>query len=156
MIPEEIYLQLPPKNIRKRKHFWSFDMLCFVMLVMVFLERTSSKKRTKWQDGRGCAKAANGLRRKVWIQTKILIPNIREPFKNYLGIFSSKGVPPPHPLNGKSFCQKKNIVERGGTTPPHSGLNQGVRREAVLLQFSDFTKDPMHDFSRLFCCTFFL
>ena len=23
--------------------------------------------------------------------------------------------------------------------------------EAVLLQFSDFTKDPMHDFNRLFC-----
>ena len=23
--------------------------------------------------------------------------------------------------------------------------------EAVLLQFSDFTKDPMHDLNRLFC-----
>ena len=23
--------------------------------------------------------------------------------------------------------------------------------EAVLLQFSGFTKDPMHDFNRLFC-----
>ena len=23
--------------------------------------------------------------------------------------------------------------------------------EAFLLQFSDFTKDPMHDFNRLFC-----
>ena len=33
-------------------------------------------------------------------------------------------------------------------TPPQWAKSGG---EAVLLQFSDFTKDPMHDFNRLFC-----
>ena len=34
---------------------------------------------------------------------------------------------------------------RGGAQWAKSG------GEAFLLQFSDFTKDPMHDFNRLFC-----
>ena len=33
----------------------------------------------------------------------------------------------------------------GVGSPPKSG------GDAVLLQFSDSTKDPMHDFNRLFC-----
>ena len=33
--------------------------------------------------------------------------------------------------------------------PPPQWAKSGG--EAVLLQFSDFTKDPMHDFNRLFC-----
>ena len=37
------------------------------------------------------------------------------------------------------------IVEKGGAQWAKSG------GEAFLLQFSDFTKDPMHDFNRLFC-----
>ena len=35
-----------------------------------------------------------------------------------------------------------------GVDPPQWAKSGG---EAVLLQFSDFTKDPMHDFNRLFC-----
>ena len=31
---------------------------------------------------------------------------VREPVKHVLAILSVKGVPPPHPLNGQSFCQK--------------------------------------------------
>ena len=34
-------------------------------------------------------------------------------------------------------------------TPPPQWAKSGG--EAVLLEFSDFTKDPMHDFNRLFC-----
>ena len=37
------------------------------------------------------------------------------------------------------------INDRGGAQWAKSG------GEAALLQFSDFTKDPMHDFNRLFC-----
>ena len=33
----------------------------------------------------------------------------------------------------------------------HIDISNRARGEAVLLQFSDFTKDPMHDFNRLFC-----
>ena len=39
---------------------------------------------------------------------------------------------------GKKMC-------RGGAQWAKSG------GEAVLLQFSDSTKDPMHDYNRLFC-----
>ena len=42
-------------------------------------------------------------------------------------------------------------AERWSNTPPP--LTQWAKSggEAVLLQGSDFTKDPMHDFNRLFC-----
>ena len=33
------------------------------------------------------------------------------------GFFSVKGVPPPYPLNGKSFCQK-TLSGKGGTPSP--------------------------------------
>ena len=42
---------------------------------------------------------------------------------------------------GKKMC-------RGGGRGAQWAKSGG---EAVLLQFSDFTKDPMHDFNRLFC-----
>ena len=45
-----------------------------------------------------------------------------EPVKNVLADFSVKGVPPPHPLNGKSFA-KKPLAERGGAPPPLNGKN---------------------------------
>ena len=38
-----------------------------------------------------------------------------------------------------------DMMTQGGAQWAKSG------GEAVLLQFSDFTKDPMHDFNRLFC-----
>ena len=42
---------------------------------------------------------------------------IREPVKNYLAIFSVKGVPPPPtPLTENHFA-KKPLAERGGTPP---------------------------------------
>ena len=35
------------------------------------------------------------------------------------GFFSAKGVPSPlYPLNGKSFCQKKNLSGNWGEPPP--------------------------------------
>ena len=37
-----------------------------------------------------------------------------------------------------------------GVGPPPQWAESGG--EAVLIQFSDFTKEPMHDFNRLFCC----
>ena len=39
-------------------------------------------------------------------------------------------------------------VKNWDPLPPQWAKSGG---EAVLLQFSDFTKDPMHDFNRLFC-----
>ena len=41
-----------------------------------------------------------------------------------------------------------NIVQKAFDPPPQWAKSEG---EAVLLQFSGFTKDPMHDFNRLFC-----
>ena len=41
---------------------------------------------------------------------------VREPFKNVLADFFR----PPHPLNGKSFCQK-TLSGKGGYLPPHIG-----------------------------------
>ena len=46
------------------------------------------------------------------------------------------------------LCHKRvfdGLGVRGGAQWAKSG------GEAVLLQSSDFTKDPMHDFNRLFC-----
>ena len=43
-----------------------------------------------------------------------------------------------------NHCAQKSLVERGAQWAKSGG-------EAFLLQFSDFTKDPMHDFNRLFC-----
>ena len=50
--------------------------------------------------------------------------------------------------------ERKNFTR--GATPCPWGWGRGAQwaksgGEAVLLQFSDSTKDPMHDFNRLFC-----
>ena len=42
------------------------------------------------------------------------------------------------------FMVRLNVMGGGAQWAKSGG-------EAVLLQFSDFTKDPMHDFIRLFC-----
>ena len=46
-------------------------------------------------------------------------------------------------FSGVTGCQRRG---RGGGA---QGAKSGG--EAVLLQFSDFTKDTMHNFNRLFC-----
>ena len=50
-----------------------------------------------------------------------------------------------HPLKKPGFYEK---LSQNGDPPPQWAKSGG---EAFLLQFSDFTKDPMHDFNRLFC-----
>ena len=73
---------------------------------------------------------------------------ILEPPPPYLGNIPKKyhffRVLPKIELLTSIFLQKCNFVINV-EDPPHSG------GEAVLLQLSDFTKDPMHDFNRLFC-----
>ena len=49
----------------------------------------------------------------------------------------------------KNGPQKSTILFRNPGPPPQWAKSGG---EGVLLQFSNFTKDPMHDFNRLFCC----
>ena len=45
--------------------------------------------------------------------------DLREAFKNVLADFVCEGsIPPPYPLNGKSFCQKTLSRKGGYTTPP--------------------------------------
>ena len=46
---------------------------------------------------------------------------------------------------------KMAFAIRGPTPPPPPPQWAKSEGEAVLLQFSGFTKDPMHDFNRLFC-----
>ena len=65
---------------------------------------------------------------------RLCTDNGMQQFYNYLGRYSEK-------QNGFFY----GIFHEGGAQWAKSG------GEGVLLQFSDSTNDPMHDFNRLFC-----